>query len=150
MKFSKNTLLTTAAFVLPLVGLAALIISMQTPKKEDAPKPPPGVELGKAEPQEAPHPLRERIKRRIAELDAMTQEQWEEEGRRMGARAKNRAPTLEEARKRNRERLAALEAQLSGDKDKAVMVLPSKEEREAIARNAKNARRQDREIQVDN
>jgi hypothetical protein len=106
---NKKTALTVAAFALPLVVLVALAV--RVPSKQPEPKKLAPV-AEKARDQISP---KERLEKRIQErasrlavLKKMTQKDWDEEGVRMGEQAKNRAPNLQEAIKRNEEMLKRL------------------------------------------
>ena len=107
----KKVVVTIAAFALPLAVLAILVGSaaqQNTPKNVK-----PAAVAGNQNPLPPAKQLENDIKgvkNRLQQLQSMTQADWDAEGKKMGDAAKNRAPSLEEARKRNADRLAVLQA----------------------------------------
>lgn len=108
----KNTIITALSLALPVIGLVILLTTTQAndnpPAQENTPA--KASKAPEADGRKAQLAHIQRISSRLTHLESMTKEDWDREGKELGPElAARRAPNLEEALKRNRERLAKLQ-----------------------------------------
>ncbi len=106
----KKNILTFIAFVPSLVLILLFVsdrIVFDAPPVVQAT--PPAVAPSQAELEE----LRTKVKSRLLALEKMTKKDWEEEGKKLGEKAKLRAPSREEAIARHQKALKAIDEKIA-------------------------------------
>ncbi|NBX02844.1 MAG: hypothetical protein EBR02_02020 [Alphaproteobacteria bacterium] len=104
---NKRNLITIVAFLLPVVVVAVLVSSSHSPDSQNTRVAVSSDAIGRL------HVERDKVAKRLEQVTKMTQADWVQEGKEIGERIKFRAPTLEEARKRNKDRLEDLDKKIA-------------------------------------
>ncbi len=136
---NKRDIVTVIAFLLPIVVVAVLIAS---PHKEPNGTVSPKIakrEQAKPETLEELLKRRERVKARLEVVEKMTQADWEAEGKALGSRAKNRAPSLPEAVARNRDELMRIEKAMHRNYPNEAAALKSSEQNKSMEQQPVNS-----------